>query len=134
VPLCGHRCLVSLAELPTDSFVSFLEAGYLDWTSRGPLLSPEDELLIRIPVHALQKTATAVAHVKRGKGLIKLNGSPIELAQPEILRYKVYEPIFLIGKDKVANVDIRIRVKGGGHTSQIYGAFASTHLDVRDMC
>ncbi|KAI9021202.1 ribosomal protein S9/S16-domain-containing protein, partial [Hyaloraphidium curvatum] len=66
------------------------------------------------------KTATAVAHVKRGKGLIKLNGSPIELVEPEILRYKVFEPILLIGKDKFANVDIRIRVKGGGHTSQIY--------------
>ncbi len=66
--------------------------------------------------------------------MIKLNGSPIELAQPEILRYKVYEPIFLIGKDKVANVDIRIRVKGGGHTSQIYGALASKLIGALGMC
>ena len=28
--------------------------------------------------------------------------------------------ILLLGKDRFADVDIRIRVKGGGHTSQIY--------------
>jgi small subunit ribosomal protein S16e len=26
----------------------------------------------------------------------------------------------IIGLDKFANVDIRVRVKGGGHTSQVY--------------
>merc|ERR1712000_496807 len=47
-----------------------------------------------------KKTATAVAHCKKGKGLIKVNGRPLSLVQPEI--------------------DIRVRVTGGGHTSQIY--------------
>merc|ERR1711862_92855 len=37
-----------------------------------------------------------------------------------ILRVKVYEPLLLLGKDKWEKVDIRIRVKGGGFTSQIY--------------
>ena len=36
-----------------------------------------------------KKTATAVAHCKRGKGLIKVNGCPLDLVQPETLRYKV---------------------------------------------
>lgn len=67
-----------------------------------------------------KKTATAVAHVKAGKGLIKVNGSPITLVQPEILRFKVYEPLLLVGLDKFANIDIRVRVTGGGHTSQVY--------------
>jgi small subunit ribosomal protein S16e len=40
--------------------------------------------------------------------------------QPEILRLKVFEPILLLGKERFANLDIRIRVKGGGHTSQVY--------------
>jgi ribosomal protein S9 len=53
--------------------------------------------------------------------LIKLNGTPIELVRPEILRYKVFEPILLLGRAKFANIDIRIRVKGGGYTAQIYG-------------
>merc|ERR1712007_238545 len=43
-----------------------------------------------------------------------------ELVEPEILRYKVFEPILLLGRERFANVDIRIRVKGGGYTSQIY--------------
>lgn len=28
--------------------------------------------------------------------------------------------MLIIGLDKFANVDIRVRVKGGGHTSQVY--------------
>ncbi|KAK9765655.1 40S ribosomal protein S16 [Basidiobolus ranarum] len=67
-----------------------------------------------------KKTATAVAFCKSGKGMIRINGSPIELVEPEILKFKVYEPILILGEDKFANVDIRVRVRGGGHTSQIY--------------
>ncbi|KAJ1649842.1 40S ribosomal protein S16 [Dispira simplex] len=67
-----------------------------------------------------KKTATAVATCKRGKGLIKVNGSPINLVEPEILRFKVYEPILILGEDKFANVDIRVTVRGGGHVSQVY--------------
>ncbi|KAI8359082.1 40S ribosomal protein S16 [Choanephora cucurbitarum] len=67
-----------------------------------------------------KKTATAVAHCKRGRGLIRINGSPIELLEPEILKFKVYEVILLLGEERFSNVDIRIRVNGGGHTSQVY--------------
>jgi len=47
-----------------------------------------------------KKTATAVAHCKQGKGLIKVNGKPLSLVQPEILRFKVYEPVLILGLDK----------------------------------
>jgi small subunit ribosomal protein S16e len=67
-----------------------------------------------------KKTAVAVTYCKRGRGLIKINGCPIELVEPEILRYKAFEPILLLGRQKFSGVDMRIRVKGGGHTSQIY--------------
>ena len=67
-----------------------------------------------------KKTAVAVAHCTKGRGLIKVNGCPIELVQPEILRYKVFEPILLVGREKFNQVDIRLRVRGGGYTSQIY--------------
>ncbi|KAL5354677.1 40S ribosomal protein S16 [Pseudogymnoascus australis] len=67
-----------------------------------------------------KKTATAVAHCKAGKGLVKVNGKPLNLIQPEILRFKLYEPLLIVGLDKFAGVDIRVRVTGGGHTSQIY--------------
>ncbi|CAN6848360.1 unnamed protein product [Brassica oleracea] len=62
----------------------------------------------------------AVTHCKHGCGLIKLNGCTIELFQPEILRFKIFEPVLLLGKHRFAGVDMRIRVNGGGHTSQVY--------------
>lgn len=33
---------------------------------------------------------------------------------------QVYEPLLIVGLDKFAEVDIRVRVTGGGHTSQVY--------------
>jgi len=67
-----------------------------------------------------KKTSTAVAFVKKGNGLIKVNGVPISLLQPEILRLKTYEPVLLVGTETFQRVDVRVRVKGGGTTSQIY--------------
>jgi small subunit ribosomal protein S16e len=61
-----------------------------------------------------------VAHAREGRGLIRINGSPINLVQPEILRLKVYEPVLVAGEESFAPLDIRVRVKGGGHTSQVY--------------
>ena len=40
------------------------------------------------------------AYCKRGKGLIKVNGRPLELVQPEALSFKLQEPILLLGKDR----------------------------------
>ncbi|KAK6067889.1 40S ribosomal protein S16 [Seiridium cupressi] len=56
-------------------------------------------------------------HVVRERAV---NGRPLNLVQPEILRFKLYEPVLIVGLDKFAGVDIRVRVTGGGHTSQIY--------------
>jgi len=67
-----------------------------------------------------KKTAVAVAHAKRGRGLIRINGQPIELLQPEMMKFKAVEPILLLGRQRFANIDVRIRVKGGGHVSQMY--------------
>merc|ERR1712214_263635 len=57
-----------------------------------------------VQVFGRKKTATAVAYCKRGKGL----------------QFKLMEPVLLLGKDRFADIDIRIRVKGGGHVSQVY--------------
>merc|ERR1711966_266173 len=67
-----------------------------------------------------KKTSVAVAFVKKGVGRVKINGVPIELVEPETLRFKVWEPILLLGANRYSDVDIRIRVKGGGYTSQVY--------------
>lgn len=37
-----------------------------------------------------------------------------------MLRFKVYEGILVAGEDSFSEIDIRVRVKGGGHTSQVY--------------
>merc|ERR1712071_43146 len=68
-----------------------------------------------VQVFGRKKTATAVAYCKRGHGLIKVNGRPLSIIEPRLLQYKLYEPILLLGKDRFAGVDIRIKVKGGGH-------------------
>jgi small subunit ribosomal protein S16e len=47
-----------------------------------------------------KKTATAVAHCKQGKGLVKVNGKPLSLVEPQVLRFKVYEPLLILGLDK----------------------------------
>merc|ERR1712130_78309 len=67
-----------------------------------------------------KKTAVAVALVRTGNGNIRLNGCPIHTIKPDILRVKVYEPLMLLGKKQYSKLNIRIRVRGGGHTSQIY--------------
>merc|ERR1739844_842068 len=67
-----------------------------------------------------KKTATAVAYCKRGKGIIRVNGKPLEQIEPKPLQFKLQEPILLLGKDRFSEVDIRIRVKGGGRISQIH--------------
>ena len=52
--------------------------------------------------------------------MIRINGQPLQLVEPAILRYKIYEPILMLGEDNFSSIDIRVRVSGGGHTSQIY--------------
>eukprot|EP00276_Gloeochaete_wittrockiana_P008718 CAMPEP_0184652048 /NCGR_PEP_ID=MMETSP0308-20130426/9708_1 /TAXON_ID=38269 /ORGANISM="Gloeochaete witrockiana, Strain SAG 46.84" /LENGTH=155 /DNA_ID=CAMNT_0027086671 /DNA_START=2 /DNA_END=469 /DNA_ORIENTATION=+ len=73
-----------------------------------------------VQVFGRKKTSIALAHCKQGKGLIKVNGKPLEVLEPEILRLKLFEPILVLGRDAFKEVDIRVRVTGGGSTSQIY--------------
>ena len=51
---------------------------------------------------------------------MRVNGKPIDLVTPIGLRSKVLEPLMLVGPEKFAKFDIRIRVRGGGHVAQIY--------------
>merc|ERR1712045_998169 len=77
------------------------------------------------PIQSVQtfgrkKTATAVAYCKRGKGLIRVNGKPLTEVEPKALQHKLTEPVQLLGQDRFADVDVRIRVKGGGRIAQVY--------------
>jgi len=64
-----------------------------------------------------RKRAVARAVFKQGKGTVKINSTPLELIQPEILRLRIQEPLMLAG-DIGKNLDIRVNVKGGGIMGQ----------------
>jgi len=64
-----------------------------------------------------RKTAVARATIKEGSGKVLINGIPLELITPEMLRLKIREPLFLAG-DLAKKVDISVNVKGGGITGQ----------------
>jgi small subunit ribosomal protein S9 len=64
-----------------------------------------------------RKTAVARATVLKGKGLIRINKTPLELYQPEVSRWKIMEPLTLAG-DMANNINIDVNVKGGGFMSQ----------------
>merc|ERR1712138_79822 len=76
-----------------------------------------------------KKNATAVAICRAGSGTLRVNGVPIDLV----------EPVLLVGVDRFKQYDIRIKVKGGGYTAQIYAirlalaraiiAFYQKHLE-----
>merc|ERR1711974_430954 len=93
---------------------------FLFGSAKTASMAGEKEAIQSVQVFGRKKTATAVAYCKRGKGLIKVNGRPLELVEPRALQFKLMEPVLLLGKDRFADIDIRIRVKGGGHVSQIY--------------
>jgi small subunit ribosomal protein S16e len=67
-----------------------------------------------------KKNIVAVTYCKCSRGLIKINGALSELVEPEILRFKAFEPILLLGKHRFVGVDMHICVNGGGHTAQMY--------------
>ncbi len=73
-----------------------------------------------VQVFGRKKNAVAVAYCKAGRGLIKVNGKPIEVLEPQSLREKAYEPLLVLGKAYFENVDIRVRANGGGSVAQLY--------------
>ena len=43
----------------------------------------------------------------------------LHLLEPASLRLKVWEPVFLLGANRFKDLNIRVRVRGGGSTSQV---------------
>jgi|SRR3972149_7417180 len=60
-----------------------------------------------------RKTAIARATLREGKGRIRVNKTPIELIQPELVRMKMSEPLEFAGS-VVPTIDIDVSVHGGG--------------------
>ena len=65
-----------------------------------------------------RKRAIAVAVIKPGIGRVKINNIPIEIWPIEMARLKMMEPLLLAGKKIRSQIDINVRVKGGGFMGQ----------------
>ena len=64
-----------------------------------------------------RKTARATAAVSAGAGRIRLNGTPIEIWEPEVARLHLLGPVAIAG-DLRDKYDLDVSVKGGGFMSQ----------------
>jgi len=65
-----------------------------------------------------RKTATARAVVKLGIGRIRINRIPLEIYEPEIAREKILEPLMQAGNDVLKQLDVDVKVSGGGYMGQ----------------
>ncbi len=75
-----------------------------------------------IIVSGKRKTATARASIRTGRGRIRINNVPLEIFEPEVARMKISEPFLYVGKELRGQVDINIKVKGGGFMGQAEAA------------
>jgi small subunit ribosomal protein S9 len=73
-------------------------------------------------VSGKRKTAMARAVVKPGIGRVRINRVPIEIFEPEIAREKIIEPLIQAGDDVWKQLDMDVKVSGGGFMGQAEAA------------
>ncbi len=64
-----------------------------------------------------RKSAVARASVRKGKGVVRINGVPVEIFEPHLARVMIMEPLTLAG-ERSGKVDIEVNVMGGGVMGQ----------------
>ena len=69
-----------------------------------------------------RKTAIARATVRLGKGKIRINNVPLEIFEPKLARDKILEPLFLVDEKVWGQVNINVKVAGGGFMGQAEAA------------
>jgi small subunit ribosomal protein S9 len=69
-------------------------------------------------VSGKRKTATARAVVKPGIGKVFVNKIPIEILETEIAREKIMEPLLQAGEETWKQLNIDVKVSGGGFMGQ----------------
>ena len=82
----------------------------------------DDSELKMVYTHGKKRNAIANAVVKEGNGTITINRIPIQNIEPKTLRIKIFEPILILGIEKFKNLNIKVRVSGGGSVAQLYAA------------
>jgi len=69
-----------------------------------------------------RKTATARATIRSGKGRVRVNNVPVEILEPKIARDKILEPLLQAGDAVWKQLDIDIKISGGGFMGQAEAA------------
>ncbi|MHA1448006.1 MAG: 30S ribosomal protein S9 [Candidatus Hodarchaeales archaeon] len=69
-----------------------------------------------------RKTAIAKATTRKGTGKIIINRIPLEIYEPELLKWKIFEPLKVAGDEVRDKIDITVSVKGGGMVGQAEAA------------
>lgn len=64
-----------------------------------------------------RKSAVARVTLRKGTGLVRINGVPIEVHEPHLARVMMMEPLTLAG-ERCSKVDIDVNVMGGGVMGQ----------------
>ncbi|MFP3985186.1 MAG: 30S ribosomal protein S9 [Candidatus Bathyarchaeia archaeon] len=75
-----------------------------------------------LTISGKRKTAIARATIRAGKGRIRINNVPIEIFEPETAKQKIMEPLLQLGDEISNQIDIDIRVSGGGFMGQTEAA------------
>lgn len=73
-------------------------------------------------VSGKRKTAIAKAIVRPGRGRIRVNNVPLEIYEPEVARLKILEPLIEAGEEVWKDLDIDVKVSGGGFMGQAEAA------------
>jgi small subunit ribosomal protein S9 len=70
-----------------------------------------------IHISGKRKRAIAKATLRPGKGIVRINNKLLDNYEPKLARLRLEEPLILAG-DAAKDVNINIRVNGGGFNSQ----------------
>lgn len=73
-------------------------------------------------VSGKRKTAVARAIIRPGKGRVRINNMPLEIYEPEVARLNILEPLMEAGEEIWKNLDIDVKVRGGGFVGQAEAA------------
>jgi len=80
---------------------------------------PTEKVLV---VSGKRKTAAARAVVRLGVGRVRINRVPLEIYEPKIAREKIAEPLEQAGSEIWTQIDMDVRVSGGGYMGQAEAA------------
>jgi len=73
-------------------------------------------------VSGKRKTAISRAVVRPGIGRVHVNRTPVEIYEPVIAREKIMEPLLQAGDDVWKQLDMDVKVSGGGYMGQAEAA------------